>query len=394
MSQPAHTEPEAFPPGSVPTSPRDGIWAGLIGVTFVVSLVVAYRPSLDNASHAFLAVLPWLVLAGLVGAWAGRAFPTRLAALAVAIGGWGFLVFADDRWSLFSFALYGLCFTIDSTRLRVGLVLAGLVSVIWTVASLGSPLWILIIPLFVFVAASTIAYAIHRIGRLTARQAALIRQLEAAQDDLAASERARGVLEERARLAGEIHDTLAQGFASIVLLARGSRRSAASAEDNLESIETTAQENLDTARRLVESSRPDELDETSLPDALDRHLGGSLPEGVSGELEVVGPPRPLPGATETVLLRAAQEGLRNVYLHAEARRVDVKLSYLDDSVSLDVSDDGVGFEYGQVNDRGTLTGGQGLATLARRVESLSGTLMIERLEGGGSMLAVQIPTSR
>lgn len=387
----SHTDTDTTPPGASRESPRESVWAGLIGVTFVVSMALAYRPSFDTVSGVADALLPWLALAGMVLAWSGRSFPARLPGILVAIAAWYPLVISDDRWTTLSFALYGLAFIVDSTRLNVGLILAGIVSVIWTIASIGGPTWTLLIPFLVFVAASTIAAAIQRIGRLTAEQAELIRQLESTREDLAASERSRGVLAERARLAGEIHDTLAQGFTSIVLLARTGRRSTADTDETLESIETTAQENLDTARRLVATSRPDELENASLPDALRRHLYAALPDGVGGDLEVVGSPVSLPGSVETVLLRAAQEGIRNACLHARPSRVDVTLSYLDDSVTLGVSDDGIGFQNGHVSDRGALTGGQGLATLARRVESLDGNLKIEPGYGRGSMLTVQLP---
>ena len=307
------------------------------------------------------------------------------------MAGWFFLAVADDRWTLLSFALYGLCFIVDSNRLQVGVTLAGIVSAIWLLASLGGPAWTLVIPVLVFVGSSTIAYAIDRIGRLTAKQAELIEQLESTRQDLARSERSRGVLEERTRMAGEIHDTLAQGFTSIVLLARTGKRPTADTDDILGSIESTAQVNLDTARRLVESSRPDELDEVSLPDALRRHLQVSLPDHVGGEVEIVGTPHSLPGSVETVLLRAAQEGIRNACTHGQPNRVDVTLSYLDDVVAIGVRDDGIGLEAGEVRDRGTLTGGQGLSTLTRRVESLSGRLTIERGDGHGSVLTVQLP---
>lgn len=357
----------------------------------MVSMALAYRPTLDSIGGVADALLPWLALAGMVLAWAGRSFPARLSGFLIAIAAWSFLVISDDRWTMLSFALYGLAFIVDSTNLRVGLTLAGIVSAIWTVASIGGPAWTLLIPFLVFVAASTIAAAIERIGRLTAEQAQLIRQLESTREDLAASERLRGVLEERTRLAGEIHDTLAQGFTSIVLLARAGKRSVDRTGEALESIEATAQENLDTARRLVESSQPDELEKASLPDALRRHLLATLPEQIDGILEVTGDPISLPGHVETVLLRAAQEGVRNACMHAQPSRVDLTLSYLNDSVTLGVRDDGIGFEDGHVQDRGALTGGQGLATLARRVESLSGNLKIEPGGVGGSMLTVQLP---
>lgn len=391
MNQSIDSNTDAGPLSARPDSPREAIWAGLIGVTFVVSMALAYRPDLGSLTGIGRAALPWLVLAGLVLAWSGRSFPSRLSGLLITIGTWWVLLVSDDRWSMLSFALYALCFIVDSTRLAVGVTLAGVVSAIWTIASLGGPTWTTLIPLFVFAAASTIAYAIHRIGQLSARQAELIRQLESTREDLAASERSRGVLEERTRLAGEIHDTLAQGFTSIVLLARSAKRSAANTGKTLDSIESTAQENLDTARRLVETSRPGELEQVSLPRALERHLLVSLPEHVGGALEVIGTPVALPGSVETVLLRTAQEGVRNACTHARPDRVDVTLSYLDDAVTIEVRDDGVGFDEGGVHDRGTLTGGQGLATLARRVETLFGSLKIESSDGRGSVLTVHLP---
>jgi signal transduction histidine kinase len=356
-------------------------------------MALAYRPSLDSPENIAYVILPWLVLAGMVLAWAGRSFAARSTGISIAVGGWFILTVADERWTLLSFALYGLCFTIDSNRLRVGLTLAGIVSALWLLASLGGPGWTVVIPVFVFVGSSTIAYAIHRIGGLTAKQAELIRQLESAHEDLAKSERSRGVLEERTRMAGEIHDTLAQGFTSIVLLARAGRRSTLDSEGVLGSIESTAQENLDTARRLVESSRPDELDQVSLPDALRRHLQVSLPDHVDGEFEIAGTPHSLPGSVETLLLRAAQEGIRNACTHAQPSRVGVTLSYLEDVVTLDIRDDGIGLEAGEVHDRGSLTGGQGLATLTRRVESLRGHVKIEPGAARGSVLSVQLPVT-
>ena len=380
-------------PGIVPDSPRDRIWAILIAFAFVASMALAYRPTLDSGENIGLAILPWVVLTGLVLGWSGGALGARVTGISIAIGGWFFLAVADDRWTLLSFALYGLSFVVDSNRLRVGVTLAGIVSVVWLLASLDEPTWTLVIPVLVFVGSSTIAFAIDRIGRLTARQAELIEQLESTRADLAASERSRGALEERTRMAGEIHDTLAQGFTSIVLWARAGKRTTTSTEDAFASIEATAQENLDTARRLVESSRPDELDEISLPDALRRHLQVALPDHVGGDLEIVGTPHPLPGSIETVLLRAAQEGIRNACAHAHPNRVDVTLSYLEDVVTLGVRDDGIGLAVGEVHDRGTLTGGQGLATLTRRVESLSGHVQIESGDARGSVLTVQLPVT-
>ena len=125
------------------------------------------------------------------------------------------------------------------------------------------------------------------------------------------------------------------------------------------------------ARRLVESSRPDELDEVSLPDALRRHLQASLPDEIGGEVEIVGTPAYPPGLSGDGSVSALRrKGSATPAPTHEPNRVDVTLSYLEDVVTLDVHDDGIGLGTGEVHDRGTLTGGQGLATLTRRVESL------------------------
>ncbi len=155
-------------------------------------MAVAYRPVLDTSREIVLAVLPWLVLLGLVAAWSGRSIAPRLAGMGIAVAAWSSLIFNDDRWSLLTFGLYGLSFIVDSTRPRIGVTLAGVVTAVWTLASLGGPTWTVVIPVLVFGAASTIAFALHRIGRLTARQAALISELQVTRDELATSERSRG----------------------------------------------------------------------------------------------------------------------------------------------------------------------------------------------------------
>jgi hypothetical protein len=85
LSQSVDSQSDTVPPSTVPDSPREGVWAGLIGVTFVVSMALAYRPTLDSFGEVVDALLPWLVLAGMVLAWSGRTFPTRLVGLLTAI---------------------------------------------------------------------------------------------------------------------------------------------------------------------------------------------------------------------------------------------------------------------------------------------------------------------
>jgi signal transduction histidine kinase len=343
------------------------------------------------------ATLGWVALAVVVLAAVVFALSERLrdwppftvyAGIAVAIAGWAALVFHDDRWSLFSFALFSMCF---AKGRDVGIVLAAVVSGIWLAAEIAadSPRWTLMSPFIAFAVGATVSIVIYRVGDENEDQAALIAELRATRDELAASERERATLAERARFAGEIHDTLAQGFTSIVLLSRATQRSG-DCDAGLAKIEKTAEANLADARRLVAAMRPVELDRATLADALQRQLG-TLGADISATLTVEGSPTELTAATETALLRAAQESLLNVRTHAHAATVHVTLSYLGSSVVLDVVDDGIGFTPGTVTDRGSLTGGQGLAALRQRAETLGGGLEIETGHNGGTAMSLHLP---
>ena len=215
---------------------------------------------------------------------------------------------------------------------------------------------------------------------------------------LAEQARQSGELEERRRLAGEIHDTLIQGFASIAMnleAAEGSLEDGSvAARRHLDEARRTARENLAEARRIVWALGPGALEEAPLHEALSR-LAQRWSEGsdVSASVRVTGAPRPLLPQTEVTLLRAAQEALTNVRKHAQASRVVLTLSYMKDRVTLDVKDDGVGFEPGNGGRvPGALTGGFGLRAMRERVEQSGGTMLIESEPGGGATLAVELPT--
>jgi signal transduction histidine kinase len=371
-------------------------WPVLGIVLFGVVAGVAYRPSGGSLAELALAVLPWVMLSGMSAAFlaepVGLSPPTKALAVVAALAGWAVLIFENNDWTLLAIAIYAVCFVAYTDGPLVGIVLASAVTVVWAAAYLvdDAPNWLAILPLAAFAFGTAISLSMHRAGTVNEAQADLIDQLHATRRELAFAEHSKGVLEERARLAGEIHDTLAQGFTSIVLLSRAAQRSGSSA-DALATIEETAQENLDAARRLIEAIGPAELESASLRDALDRHVSTALPSEVMTEFRVVGEPTRLTGDVEVMLLRVAQEALLNVRAHADARRVEVTLSYFDDAVALDIRDDGVGFQPGQISDRGALTGGQGLNALHLRTQSLAGQLTIEPNEGGGSVLSVLLP---
>ena len=392
----AETKPDTVPvPVPLPARIAEFVWILIVPVAFATAIAVAYRPEFDTAADVALAALPWITGLGMVAALSGHVVdsPTavRVVGTAVTLGAWTVLIFADDRWSILSFGIYVVCYSAWVDRPWVGIALSGVASTVWIAAWLAvdAPTWTAIIPLCVFAVGSAMSVSMHRAEVLNAEQRRLIEQLRTTRRDLAVSERSKGILEERSRVAGEIHDTLAQGFTSIVLLSRAAQRSGVSGGE-LSTIETIAQQNLDASRRLIDAMRPPELERASLQDAVRRHVTSEVGE-IPADFRVVGTPRQLPGAVEVTILRAAQELAANVVTHADAAHMDVTLTYLDDAVALDVSDDGAGFAPGTVADRGDLTGGQGLDALARRVESLAGRLTIESVDQHGSVLSVIIP---
>jgi signal transduction histidine kinase len=226
----------------------------------------------------------------------------------------------------------------------------------------------------------------------------LISELEATRGELAESERRAGALAERERLAREIHDTLAQGFASIVTLYEAARAELASRPEvalgRLEEIGRTARSSLSEARRVVWALRPEALEEGTLREALERLARDFGSEsGLDATSRVSGESRTVKAESEATLLRVAQEALTNVRKHARASRVALTLSYLDETLRLDVRDDGVGFEP-ELADRardGWQAGGFGLTSMRERLEQLGGSLTIESEPGAGTTVAAAVP---
>lgn len=231
-------------------------------------------------------------------------------------------------------------------------------------------------------------------------QAALaLENLRLVQEARQAGRRA-GILIERQRLAREIHDTLAQGFTSIVTsltaaeMAKHPDTTRADSARHLEEARRTARESLAEARRLVWALRPESLDRHSLIEAL-RRLAKDWSEesGVEAHTALSGTPHPLLPEAEVTLLRAAQEAFTNVRKHARARRVNITLSYMDDRVILDVLDDGVGFDTGRLTSAvgAQYTSGFGLTAMHERVNQLGGTLLVESAPDEGTTIAIELP---
>jgi signal transduction histidine kinase len=227
----------------------------------------------------------------------------------------------------------------------------------------------------------------------SAERAALIGQLEAARADLARAHHDAGVVAERERLAREIHDTIAQGLTSVVMLSQVAARHLAGqrADDaaaSVAAIEDAARQNLADARALVASYAAVGV-AADLPAALRRLAERFQREtGVTVDVEVSGPDGPGSGrAHEVVLLRSVQEGLANVRKHARATHVTVVLSTGPDGRrTVEVRDDGVGFSPDSASGAGF-----GLEGLTRRAGEVGGRVAVDSAPGTGTVLRVEVP---
>jgi signal transduction histidine kinase len=229
----------------------------------------------------------------------------------------------------------------------------------------------------------------------SSRRRDLIKQLEQAQAELAASEHRRGILEERQRLAGEIHDTLAQGFTSIVIHLEAAEGALsgdpATLEKHIDRARETARNSLDQARRVVHDLRPDLLEQFSLPDALQRLTDRwSEATDIKATLTITGDLIPLHPNIEVMLLRAAQESLNNIHKHAQATSARLTVSYMGDMIILDVKDNGIGLNNAP---KSSLSGGYGLRAMKERVKQYGGSVELESDPGEGTTVVVTIPLS-
>jgi signal transduction histidine kinase len=195
-----------------------------------------------------------------------------------------------------------------------------------------------------------------------------------------------GMLDERQRMAREIHDTLAQGFTGIITQLQAAEQSG-DWRGHVDTAARLARENLTEARRSVHALRPAQLENAALPEALAEVVDGWVDaEGVHVELTTTGTARSMHPEVEVALLRTAQEALANVAKHAQASRVGLTLSYMEDLVTLDVRDNGVGFDPGLVKSDGF-----GLMTMRQRVSRLAGALEVESEPGGGTAVSASVP---
>jgi signal transduction histidine kinase len=236
--------------------------------------------------------------------------------------------------------------------------------------------------------------ALAELGAANRRLEATIAENEGLHRQLLLQAREAGTLDERRRMAREIHDTLAQGLTGIVTQLQAAEQAAsrtpgdqAGWRRHVAAATQLARDSLTEARRSVDALRPEPLEGGRLFEALtDVAERWSALNAIPAQVTATGTARPIDPEAEFALLRAAQEALANVARHAHATRVGLTISYMENEVALDVRDDGVGF------DPARLDHGFGLVAMRQRIAALSGTLQVESEPGGGTAISACVPT--
>ncbi|WP_221640109.1 sensor histidine kinase [Actinoallomurus bryophytorum] len=373
------------------------IYFGLVLICTVIYVLAGDGSWPKGAVAAVLlaAMVPWYAAFGRRAIGADRQGATALVYVAGLVALSAGAAAATPESALVLFALCPQCYMMLNWRTAiVAVVLLNIVPAArFLVGSTGAgaivsfALWTVVVITF----SAFFGLWVERIINQSIERRELIRQLEATRAELATVSREAGVMAERERMAAEIHDTLAQGFTSILMLLQAAEPRLADdpggARRQIGLAVRTARENLAEARALVSAVPPAALGEASLDEAV-RRLADRLGEELDVDTECVvsGEPRRLDARSEVVLLRAAQEGLANVRKHAKADAVAITLDYGAAAVRLEVRDDGTGFDPETAS-------GFGLRGMRERAAQVDGTLDVRSVPGVGTSITVEVPAS-
>lgn len=351
-------------------------WALAIVVAVVVAYVLVGRRAMDGRhpgrATAYLAVL------------------VPLTAVCTALENAGFVLI---------FVAYTQIWFFSRSRLRGAAWCAGLTVLVIGAATVSAHGWSDDLAGFAAQMIASLVFSIvlglwiTETAKQSEERAELLRRLEAAQAELAATHHAAGVVAERQRMAQEIHDTLAQGFTSVVMLAQATqaeldRNRADAARVRVVQMEQVARDNLAEARSLVAAFGPAGLRDAALGEALAR-LTERFAAETGVHVRMVGDRTAgddLARESQVVLLRAAQEALANVRKHAAARSVTLELVRADGTVRLEVADDGRGLAPGAPE-------GSGLRGMRERARGGGGSMRVEAGTAGGTRVEVTLPTT-
>ncbi|MEV8365543.1 sensor histidine kinase [Streptomyces niveus] len=379
-------------------------WDLYFGVVWAVTLIFTIAapnsaPVRATAFTLFLLLAPWYVWFGRAELMRGPDSRGALVYIYVAIGLFVPPAVLVGEMRSAAFALVPQCFMLLSMSRAMWAV-----GVLNAVPVIGWALWwrpdgeaIFFNALFSVVSlafSAVLGSWIIRIIEQSAERAELIAELEASREEVSRLSAERGALAERERMSREIHDTLAQGFTSLLMLVQAVdselERDLPGARRHLDLMADTARRNLAEARALVGGGAPADLNGNSLPDALRRlaarHGPGPAEVSVEVTVEVTGQARALAPALEVVALRTCQEALSNTARHAGAgARAAISLAYSDAALSVRIRDTGRGF------DVSAPSGGYGLSGLRARAAEVGGSAEVRSAPGDGTLVAVHLP---
>lgn len=393
------------------TALRLGLHVLVVGLT----LFVVVRALLDDAPDEILVTVLAIAFLACYGAGiaaAHRHLPTWARALWLVslLVLWVAMSALTPDAAFLAFPLFFLELHVLAAPIAVPLVVVTFGLSVWgTATHLGLEVGSILGPLISAGVAIVIGLGYRAMAQETQERQALILDLMATREELAAASREAGTLAERERLAKEIHDTVAQGLSSIQMLLHAAERDVTdeSTQQKLRLARETAAQNLGETRRFIRELAPPSLDAQTLPSALRRLTESTTEQSLQSgtplrvEFSTSGEPVMLSMAADAALLRIAQGSLANVLQHAAASRASVTLSYLGDEIALDVVDDGVGFRVpaadgagggehaGEAGPGGP--GGFGLRAIRQRAAALGGSVDIESAPGDGTAISVRIP---
>ncbi len=408
----------------------------ILHVSFAALLLVALvRSSLGVSSSASMqpwAIVPLGILLGLLyfagtlvekrRADAGSTVPPRATVLwlAAVTALWLVLLVGNTEFSWLAFPLFFIHLNVLPT-VWGALTVTGM-----TAAVIGSQLQqsaapqvaMVLGPLFGVAFAAAMTWVYRGLFADLARQHALVTQLQQTQADLARTQHEAGVVAERERMAREIHDTLAQGLSSIILVSRAAHTALAAGDtdlagERLEVVETAARENLAEARNFVRGINPgfpvsEDCGQDSIGQDSTGQLGQRLTQLCAGAQEqmraagnmatvtcvVSGDTQPLPIAVGAGLVRITQTLIGNVVAHSGAATCVVTVSTFPDLVTIDVYDSGHGFTPSAADKEQAVRrdgSGFGLRSASQRIAALGGKFVIESKPGRGPLATVEVP---
>ncbi|MEU8522032.1 sensor histidine kinase [Streptomyces sp. NBC_01216] len=367
------------------------VWAGTLA--FALGAEHPSWPVRLTAAGVFALLVPWYLLAGrplLVAGRRGAAHTSRFVVGTLALYLTAAVLVGDMRVA--AFALVPQCYML--LRVRAAQVAVGVTNLApvlgWALVWRPEAADVLLNSVYAVVTCCfsvVLGTWIIRVLDQSEERGRLIAELDASREEVTRLSAAHGALTERARMSREIHDTLAQGFTSLLMLVQVVQsevdRDPDAARRHLALMADTARQNLAEARALVTDGAPADLAGGSLAEAL-RRLSGRHETAVV--LTVTGPERALPPALEVVALRSCQEALSNARKHAgTSAAVSVSMHYGERALVLSVRDEGRGFDPSAPHQ------GYGLSGLRARAAEVGGAAAVRSAPGEGTTVTVELP---